>query len=42
MLQRFETIPDHGGDLFTEDMPKWRQGPGNILRMWQEWAGGGW
>jgi hypothetical protein len=42
MLQRFETMPDRGSTLFTDDVPIWRDGPGNILRLWQEWAEGKW
>jgi len=40
MSARFETQPDGNGLRFSDENPKWRKGPGNILRLWQEWVDG--
>ncbi len=40
MSARFETQPDGNGLMFSDENPKWRKGPGNILHLWQEWVDG--
>lgn len=36
VFYRFQTE----GSTFTEEKPNWREGPGNFLDMWQDWAEG--